>query len=104
VLWIAPAYFAQQLSIVMPTFLSVIAFSYAMSFTLPRVPYLTFLNAFFLSIYFFVAFSVLETVAIYAIGCSGNENMVTRLHVTGRWLFPCSYLATVGAIAASFFL
>ena len=104
VLWIAPAYFAQQLSIVMPTFLSVIAFSYAMSFTLPRVPYLTFLNAFFLSIYLFVAFSVLETVAIYAIGCSGKENMATRLHVTGRWLFPCSYLATVGAIAASFFL
>ncbi|MGD0291307.1 MAG: hypothetical protein ABSC63_16865 [Candidatus Binataceae bacterium] len=47
VLWIAPANFAQQLAIAMPTFLSVIAFSYAMSFTLPRVPYLTFINAFF---------------------------------------------------------
>jgi hypothetical protein len=47
VLWIAPANFAQQLAIAMPTFLSVIAFSYPMSFTLARVPYLTFINAFF---------------------------------------------------------
>jgi len=72
VLWIAPHHFAQQLGIVMPTFLSVIAFSYAMAFTLPRVPYLTFINAFFLSVYLFVFFSVLETIAIYQIGSLGN--------------------------------
>ena len=46
VLWIAPANFAQQLAIAMPTFLSVLAFSYAMSFKLPRAPWLTFINAF----------------------------------------------------------
>ena len=44
ILWIAPVTFAQQIGIAMPTFLSVIAFSYAMAFTLPRVPYLTFIN------------------------------------------------------------
>jgi uncharacterized protein (DUF433 family) len=75
---------SQQLGIVTPTFMSVIAFSDAMSLTLPRVPYLTFLNTFFLSIYLFVAISVLETVAIYAIGRAGNEDLTTRLHATGR--------------------
>ncbi len=103
VLWIAPASFAQQLGIAMPTFLSVIAFSYAMSFTLPRVPYLTFLNAFFLTVYLFVAFSVLETVTIYAIGRSGREEMASRLHARGRWLLPCCYLATIAVILAVFF-
>lgn len=103
VLWIAPSNFAQQLGIAMPTFLSVIAFSYAMSFTLPRVPYLTFLNAFFLSVYLFVALSVLETVAVYSIGRCGREDIAARLHFRGRWLFPCSYLVTIGAIVAAFF-
>jgi hypothetical protein len=101
-LWIAPSSFAQQLGIVTPIFLSVIAFSYAMSFTLPRVPYLTFLNAFFLSIYLFVAISVLETVAIYAIGRAGNEGMATRLHATGRWIFPLSYLVTIALVVFVF--
>jgi len=103
VLWIAPANFAQQLGISMPTFLSVIAFSYAMAFTLPRVPYLTFINAFFLSVYLFVFLSVLETVAIYAIGRSGKEGMAATLHGTGRWLFPSAHLVTITAIVAAFF-
>jgi hypothetical protein len=103
VLWIAPSNFAQQLGIVTPTFLSVIAFSYAMSFTLPRVPYLTFLNAFFLSVYLFVALSVLETVAIYAIGRSVSEDAAVRLHARARWLFPLSYFLTITAILAVFF-
>jgi len=103
VLWIAPDNFAQQLGIAMPTLLSVIAFSYAMSFTLPRVPYLTFLNAFFLTVYLFVAISVLEIVAIYVIGRRGREDVSRRLHAKGRWLFPCTYLVTMGIILALFF-
>jgi hypothetical protein len=103
VLWIAPANFAQQLGIVMPTFLSVIAFSYAMAFTLPRVPYLTFINAFFLSVYLFVFLSVLETVAIYAISSSGREQRAIRLHGQSRWIFPCTYLGTLAAIVIAFF-
>ena len=103
VLWIAPTNFAQQLAIAMPTFLSVIAFSYAMSFTLPRVPYLTFINAFFLSIYLFVFLSVLETVAIYAIGSSGREETAAALHGKGRWLFPSVYLVAIAVIVAAFF-
>jgi Neurotransmitter-gated ion-channel ligand binding domain len=87
VLWIAPANFAQQLGIAMPTFLSVIAFSYAMAFTLPRVPYLTFINAFFLSVYLFVFLSVLETVAIYAIVHSGREQTAAALHGRGAGSF-----------------
>jgi neurotransmitter-gated ion-channel len=103
VLWIAPANFAQQLGIAMPTFLSVIAFSYAMAFTLPRVPYLTFINAFFLSIYLFVFLSVLETVTIYAIGRSGREETAATLHVKGRWLFPSAYLVAIAVIVSGFF-
>lgn len=103
VLWIAPVNFAQQLAIVMPTFLSVIAFSYAMAFTLPRVPYLTFINAFFLSIYLFVFLSVLETIAIYAIGSLGKPEKAVILHCQSRWIFPSAYLVTVAAIIMPFF-
>jgi hypothetical protein len=103
VLWIAPANFAQQLAIAMPTFLSVIAFSYAMSFTLPRVPYLTFMNAFFLSIYLFVFLTVLETVAVYAIGRSEKKDAAAALHRRARWFFPITFLATSVVIVAVFF-
>jgi neurotransmitter-gated ion-channel len=103
VLWIAPANFAQQLAIAMPTFLSVIAFSYAMSFTLPRVPYLTFINAFFLTIYLFVFFTVLETVAIYAIGRSEKKDAAAALHRSARWFFPVAFLASMVVIVSVFF-
>ncbi len=103
VLWIAPANFAQQLAIAMPTFLSVIAFSYAMSFTLPRVPYLTFINAFFLTIYLFVFLTIVETVTIYAIGRSDQEDTAVALHIKARWFLPVAFLVTVTVIVFSFF-
>lgn len=103
VLWIAPANFAQQLAIAMPTFLSVIAFSYAMSFTLPRVPYLTFINAFFLTIYLFVFLTVVETVTIYAMGRSGQEDTAAALHIKARWFFPVVFHVTIAVIVFSFF-
>jgi len=103
VLWIAPTNFAQQLGIAMPTFLSVIAFSYAMAFTLPRVPYLTFINAFFLSIYLFVFLSVLETVAIYAMGRLGKEQAAAAFHDKSRWLFPSAYAVVIAMIIIGFF-
>jgi hypothetical protein len=102
-LWIAPSHFAQQISITMPTFISVIAFSYAMAFTLPRVPYLTFMNAFFLSVYLFVFLSVLEIVAMYSLRHSGKEPLALAMHRKARWLLPLSYLTVVGAIIALFF-
>jgi len=103
VLWIAPANFAQQLAIAMPTFLSVIAFSYAMSFTLPRVPYLTFINAFFLTIYSFVFLTILETVAIYALGRAEKNHAAAALHRRARWLFPVTFLASIVAVIVFFF-
>jgi hypothetical protein len=104
VFWIAPDNFPQQLGIVMPTFLSVIAFSYAMAFTLPRIPYLTFMNAFFLSIYLFVFLSVLETIAIYKISSLVNIERAATLHNRySRWIFPSAYLVTVAAIVVAFF-
>jgi hypothetical protein len=102
VLWIALDHFAQQLGIVMPTFLSVIAFSYAMAFTLLRVPYLTFINAFFLRVCLFVFFSVLETIAIYQIGSLRDTKRAVTLHSQSRWIFPSAYLATVAAIVVAF--
>jgi neurotransmitter-gated ion-channel len=104
VLWIAPANFGQQLGIAMPTFLSVIAFSYAMGFTLPRVPYLTFINAFFLTIYLFVFLTVLETVAIYAIGRSEKKDTAAALHRKGRWFLPVVFLVTIAVIVSAFFV
>jgi hypothetical protein len=103
VLWIAPANFGQQLAIAMPTFLSVIAFSYAMSFTLPRVPYLTFINAFFLTIYLFVFFTVLETVVVYKVNRAERKEAATALHHKARWLFPTAFLGAIAMIVASFF-
>jgi len=102
-LWIAPSHFAQQISITMPTFISVIAFSYAMAFTLPRVPYLTFMNAYFLSIYLFVFLSVLETVVIYRFRHSGKEPKAIALHQRARWFLPLSYLVLMGFIVLLFF-
>ena len=74
-----------------------------MSLTLPRVPYLTFINAFFLTIYLFVFLTVVETVTIYALSRSDQEDTAAALHHKARWFFPVAFLVTIAVIVFSFF-
>ena len=59
VFWIEARDLSNQVQIAI-TILTVIAFAFAISATMPRVPYLTYVDAFFLACYVFVFVSIVE--------------------------------------------
>jgi hypothetical protein len=54
--------FGNQILVAITTTLTVIAFAFSIEANLPRVPYVTYIDAFFLCCYFFVFETVLEAV------------------------------------------
>src|SRR6266852_824478 len=66
VFWIEANDLSNQIQVAVTTILTVIAFAFAISATMPRLPYLTYIDAFFLEcyIYVFIAVVALMTVLV----------------------------------------
>ena len=75
------------------TILTIIAFALAISLTLPRVPYLTFADAFFLTCYIFAFVAMLELTAVHIAYRSDQRRLATRIRSTARWLVPAVFVA-----------
>ena len=54
VFWIEASDLSNQIQVAVTTILTVIAFAFAISATMPRLPYLTYIDAFFLECYIYV--------------------------------------------------
>src|SRR5579862_6412145 len=65
VFWVDPFDLSNQVQIAVTTILTVIAFAFAISVTMPRVPYITFIDAFFLTCYVFVFIAVVELMTVH---------------------------------------
>ena len=65
VFWFDPPEVWSQVTIAVTTILTIIAFALAISLTLPRVPYLTFADAFFLTCYIFAFVTMVELTAVH---------------------------------------
>ena len=65
VFWVDPFDLSNQVQIAVTTILTVIAFAFAISATMPRVPYITFIDAFFLTCYVFVFIAVVELMTVH---------------------------------------
>ncbi len=65
VMWIEPADLASQVQVVVTTILTVIAFAFAISTSMPRVSYLTYIDAFFLECYVFVFLAFVEIMIVH---------------------------------------
>src|SRR5690242_10215924 len=60
VFWFDPPEVSSQVTIAVTTILTIIALALAISLTLPRVPYLTFADGFFLTCYVFAFVTMVE--------------------------------------------
>src|SRR5262249_60866805 len=67
-----------QMTVALTTILTVIAFAFSISASLPRVPYLTLIDAFFLTSYLFVFSAILEHVAIHDLLDAERESAARR--------------------------
>lgn len=60
-----PDDFSNQILVAVTTILTVIAFAFSIESNLPKVPYIAYIDAFFLCCYFFVFVTVLELMAVH---------------------------------------
>ena len=94
VFWVDPADLNTQVQIAVTTVLTVIAFAFAISASLPRVPYLTFIDAFFLTCYVFVFIAIIELMSVHLSHRSRETDLAARIQRYSRLAVPLAFLIT----------
>jgi hypothetical protein len=95
VFWIEARDLSNQVQIAITTILTVIAFAFAISATMPRVPYLTYIDAFFLACYVFVFVAIVELMAVHlSHSRERSTDLGIRIQRISRWAVPLAFLVT----------
>ncbi|MGH7812634.1 MAG: hypothetical protein ACREQI_01345 [Candidatus Binataceae bacterium] len=90
--WISPDDLQSQLQVGVTTILTVIAFAFAISLTMPHVPYLTYIDAFFLQCYIFVFAAIAEVMAVHVAHRSDrSRDFGIRIRKFSRWVIPAAF-------------
>jgi hypothetical protein len=89
-----------QLSVGFTVLLTVVAFHFAVSDDLPRVAYLTFMDALLLAAHLSVFLSLLTVVLAHVLEQRGQGQRADRIERTARWAFPVSLGVALSVIAA----
>jgi hypothetical protein len=102
VFWIDAKEFDWLLKIPMTMLLSMVAFELAITRDLPRVGYVTFLDAVFITGFALCFLCILEILAVFLIHKRGSPQRAAAIHSSGRWFYPLSYFAVLALLALSF--
>ena len=103
VFWIEASDLSNQVQVAVTTILTVIAFAFAISATMPRLPYLTYIDAFFLECYIFVFLAVVELMTVHVAHRSElRRDLGLRIRRYSRWVIPAAFVATNVIIAVHF--
>ena len=92
-----------QITIAMTTILTVIAFSFSVESSMPKVPYLTYIDCFFLAAYVLVFLSLIVLVAIHTMLKDKSHRRANRLRTAWRWAYPLLFVGVNAAIILNFF-
>ncbi len=103
VFWIEVTDLSNQVQVAVTTILTVIAFAFAISATMPRLPYLTYIDAFFLECYIYVFLAVVELMTVHVTHRSERRrDLGLEIRKYSRWLIPASFVVTNAIIAMHF--
>jgi hypothetical protein len=103
VFWIEADDLTNQVEVAVTTILTVIAFAFAISATMPRLPYLTYIDAFFLECYIYVFVAVVELMTVHVTHRNERRrDLGLRIRRYSRWAIPASFVVSNIAIAAHF--
>jgi hypothetical protein len=86
----------------MTMLLSTVALEFTVTRDLPRVGYLTFLDAVFLASFAFFFLSAFEIALVYQLHLRGKRPAAMRLHAAGKWGYPLAYALTLAVLAIHF--
>jgi hypothetical protein len=103
VFWIEPNDLSNQIQVAVTTILTVIAFAFAISATMPRLPYLTYIDAFFLECYIYVFVAVVELMTVHVTHrIERRRDLGVRIRAYSKWLIPASFVVSNIVIASHF--
>ena len=100
--WIDVSQFDWVLKIPMTMLLSMVAFEFTIARDLPRVGYLTFLDAVFLASFAFCFFCIFEIAAVFLLQQHGRRPLAVKLHTKGKWAYPLAYFGLIFVLAIGF--
>lgn len=86
---------ADRLSVSFTSVLTVVAFDFVTSDTLPKLPYPTLLDQLLTVSYIFLALTVLENVIAHSLHEKGDDIGAARVDKLSRWLFPIGYYSVL---------
>ena len=99
VFWFDVTALQPQISTCLAILLSMVTFNYAIDFSLPKVPYLTFTDRYTLASFAFALSVIFAVTALHVIFKGSGEARALRFQRRARWAFPVAYLATALAIS-----
>jgi hypothetical protein len=104
VFWVSTREFDWQMKIPIATMLAMVAFNFTISRDLPRVSYLTFLDAVFLAGFIFTFLTIVEVIAVHVLVMADKMQTAHRVHRSARWGFPLAFVIVVAILIPVFFL
>jgi Neurotransmitter-gated ion-channel ligand binding domain/Neurotransmitter-gated ion-channel transmembrane region len=103
VFWIDPAELSSRVQISVTTILTVIAFAFAIQANLPKVPYLTFIDLFFLVCYLFVFATAIELTAVHVANRSGLVAVARALNSASKIVLPAAFAVVNSIVVMIYF-
>lgn len=95
VFWMEPAAFSDRMNISFIGILTAVAYQLVMSETLPRISYVTWVNAFLSFSFLMMVATVIVDMLVGTLDRRGNTAVAHRIDVWCRWLFPIAYLGLI---------
>ncbi len=102
VFWIDPREFDWLLKVPLTMLLSMVAFEFAVVRDLPRIGYITFLDAVFIASFVFCFVAILEITLVYVVQKGGRRALAVKIHSAGRWAYPVAYFGSGLCLAIGF--
>ena len=99
VFWFEVKNLQPQISTGLAILLSLVTFNYAIDFSLPKVPYLTFIDRYILTCFAFVLSDTFAVAAIHLILQRRGEAAASRLQRVARWTFVPVFIVAIATLA-----
>ena len=103
VFWMHGESVPDRLSVSIVGVLTVVAYQFVITDSLPRVPYITFMDSFFVISYISMILAALENVAAGIVASEGNEEFELSLDRTSRWAFPLGFALSMAVVIVIYF-
>lgn len=102
VFWMDEESISNRVNISLVGILSVVAYYFVIQDTVPKIPYLTMMDAFIIATFIILAASVVVSIVVDKLDRAGRKETGNRIDYACRWLFPLGYLVIILLIVLLF--